>query len=198
MRGSQRAAVDLLIADRSIKTVVLTSLGPYYFSGQSFAADHHGRFDASRVVLQPVAPDPGISKTVVFERGLSDTISRLEGSGKHVVLFIDVPELDFQPQSCIDNRPVHLPGAHVRTPCGVERSRVMSRQAVYRQLIARLERAHPTLRTFDPIPYLCDARLCYALQGDRFLYRDSNHLSVFGSEYLAKHFDEWLRSAGRQ
>ena len=191
-RAANTLALDLLSASRTVKTVVLASLGPYYFSGSSFAADHSGINDAANWILEPADNLLGESKPQTFARGLAATVSQLEHAGKRVVLFIDVPELDFRPEACVDVRPLRLLGSHARTPCGVARSRVAARQAAYRRLIAEVASAHPGARVFDPVDVLCDAELCNAKDGTRLLYRDSHHVSVYGSEYLAARFEPWL------
>ncbi len=191
-------ALELLTAQRSIHTVVLSSLGPYYFSGQSFAADHRGAFDASRVVLAPAA-GTGVwssSKAALFAHGLSDMVERLQAAGKQVIFWLDVPELDFRPEECVDERPVHLTPKHVRTPCAVGREDVRARQAAYRAMIRGVVAAHPAMRVFDTVPYLCGDAWCSAVRDGRFLYRDSHHLSVFGSDYLAHEFDQWIEASG--
>ena len=131
-----------------------------------------------------------MSKAEIFEQGFSLTISRLEDAGKQVVIFIDVPELDFYPKSCVDARPLPFGRSGIRTPCGVPRSQVMQRQADYRNIIAHLMLQHRTVQVFDPLPYLCDVAFCRAKVGDRLLYRDSNHLSAFGSSFIAAKFRE--------
>jgi hypothetical protein len=189
-------ALQLLSASRSVKTVVLASLGPYYFSGASFAADHKGVFDAANWVLEPADGRHDDSAAATFARGLSGAVSQLEAAGKRVVLFIDVPELDFRPEACVEVRPIRPSGSRVRTPCGVERSRVIERQAAYRGLIAQVAAAHPTVRVFDSLKVLCDGDLCSAWDGHRLLYRDSHHVSVYGSELLASRFGPWLHAPG--
>jgi len=189
-------ALQLLAASRTVKTVVLASLGPYYFSGTSFAADHSGVFDAANWALEPVDGRRGETEAATFARGLSDAVSQLEAAGKRVVLFIDVPELDFRPEACVDVRPIRPSGSRVRTPCGVERSRVVERQSAYRALIAQVAAAHPKVRVFDSLTVLCDGGLCSAWDGHRLLYRDSHHVSVYGSERLASRFGPWLHATG--
>jgi hypothetical protein len=49
---------------------------------------------------------------------------------------------------------------------------------------------------FDPLPFLCDRELCSPLHNQRFVYRDSNHLSVYGGEYLSAKLEEWLSHSG--
>src|SRR6185295_3323289 len=119
----------------SIRVVVLASLGPFYFSDRNFAADHRGAFDAANWVLEPAGGSATAPKPTLFEEGLSRTIERLQQAGKEVVLFIDVPELDFRPETCVDARPFRIVGARVRTPCSVPRPQVNARQASYRAMI---------------------------------------------------------------
>jgi len=192
--AANRLAIDLLANDPEIHTVVLSSLGPYYFSGTSFAADH-GLDEAPNWVLAPLDGSPVSSKEAIFERGYSATIGRLALAGKRVVFFIDVPELDFHPASCLDVRPISITRRPRRNPCGVPTSVVTARQARYRAVIARLAVAHPEMRAFDPLPFLCGEALCSAVRAGRLVYRDSNHLSAFGSAYLSEKLEVWMRSA---
>ncbi len=189
--AASRLAVDLLASTTEIQTVVLSSLGPFYFGDTSYDSDEE-LDEAPNWVLEPVDGSSAPSKEAIFERGYSATIGRLESAGKRVVFFIDVPELDFHPSSCVDVRPARRPR---RNPCGVPASVVTLRQARYRAMIDRLTIAHPHMRAFDPLPFLCVEDLCSATRDGRLVYRDSNHLSAFGSEYLSRKLEVWLRSA---
>ena len=191
-------ALELLTTSPSITTIVLSSLGPYYFSGTSFATDHSGIYDAANWVLEPADGVRPQTKAETFARGLSATLTQLERAGKRVVLFIDVPELDFRPEACIDIRPIRLSASPVRTPCGIERSRVTQRQAQYRDIVAKVVAGHSGTRVFDPLQFLCNGDLCNAKNGDRLFYRDSHHLSVYGSTYLGERFKRWLQTSGSE
>ena len=52
--SANQLMVERLATSTSLRTVILSSLGPYYFSGTSFASDHAGFADASNWVLEPV------------------------------------------------------------------------------------------------------------------------------------------------
>ena len=78
--------------------------------------------------------------------------------------------------------------------CVIDRKMVQERQREYRSVIATLERKHPHLRVFDPLKYLCDEKQCVASSKNVIYYRDGHHLSIRGSEYLAKPFLNWLGS----
>jgi len=183
----------LLKANAGIKTVVLASLGPYYFSGVGFAPEHlvPGEFDARSWNLEPTGiSDSKATKEQVFLNGLDRAIEALESARKDVVLYIDVPELNFSPRECVE-RPLR---SIRRMHCVIDRKMVQERQREYRSVIATLERKHPHLRVFDPLKYLCDEKQCVASSKNVIYYRDGHHLSIRGSEYLAKPFLNWLGS----
>ena len=60
------------------------------------------------------------SHAAIFD-AFRNTISRLSASGKNIVIFIDWPELGFDPRSCLP-RPVRL-FSQVRSLCGVPRGK---------------------------------------------------------------------------
>jgi len=122
----------------------------------------------------------------MFAAAFRNTVLRLSASGKNVVIFVDWPELDFNPRSCLP-RPVAV-FSHVRPLCGVPRSQVDARNRAYREAIFKMKREFSGLRVFDPFPYLCDSRACYAMQAGHLLYQDDNHLSAAGSAYLGGKF----------
>jgi hypothetical protein len=88
----------------------------------------------------------------VFAAAMRNTLVRLSTSGKNVVLFIDWPELNFNPRSCLP-RPVAL-FSHVRPLCGVPRSAVDERNRAYREVIFEMKTEFSGLRVFDPFPIL--------------------------------------------
>src|SRR5262249_4956144 len=119
-------------------------------------------------------------------RGLEQTVERLERSGKRVIAFLDVPELPFSPRACIARL-----GAP-KSNCMVSRASVLDRQHDARALMAKLAAAHPRVLVFDPLDFMCDGDTCHVELDDALLYRDSHHLSIRGSERLARLFFGWL------
>ena len=72
------------------------------------------------------------------------------------------------------------------------RSAVDARQAEYREIIAKLRRAHPGIRVFDPLERFCPDSRCIYTESGQVLYEDSNHLSHYGSDRYAEVFSRWL------
>lgn len=66
--------------------------------------------------------------------------------------------------------------------------RLETRNALYRGPIDALVRRFPSIKVFDPSKYLCDDALCWDIRDGTMLYRDHNHLSVEGSQFMAGEF----------
>jgi peptidoglycan/LPS O-acetylase OafA/YrhL len=173
--------LDFAASTPSVRTIILSTRGPMHMLGNNFGEDATG----AAVVSWDGAPKNS-SQADAFAAAFRNTVLRLSAAGKNVVVFVDWPELGFDPRSCLP-RPVPL-FSHVRPLCGVPRSQVDTRNRAYRQVIFDMKREFSRLRVFDPFPYLCDSTACYAMRAGHLLYRDDNHLSAAGSVYLAGEF----------
>src|SRR5207245_6926352 len=107
-------------------------------------------------------------------------------------LFIDVPELDFDPSDCVDIRPFRLTAKTIRPACSVSKTKVLAQQAEYRGIAERLARTHPRTRAYDPLPVFCDEQWCDAAGDGELFYRDRHHLTLSGSRRVAAAFVKWL------
>jgi len=187
-RDKCKAVVNRLLefatSSPSVQTIILSLRGPLNMSGQQFGAEAG---EASKEILWAGAPSHS-SQAEVFTAALTNTVSRLYATGKTLILFIDWPELDFDPRSCLP-RPVRL-FSSPRPFCGVPRVQVDARNRAYRDVILELKKEFPGLRVFDPLPYLCDSSACYAMRSGHLFYSDDNHLSDAGVAYLSGKFFE--------
>ena len=174
--------LDFATASPSVRTIILSVRGPKYMVGEDFG---EAASEAPEVLSWNGAPKNS-SQAEIFSAAFRNTVSRLSATGKNIVLFVDWPELGFDPISCLP-RPVPL-FSQVRTLCGVPRSQVDARNHAYREVISGMKKELSGLRIFDPLPYLCDANACYAMRDGHLLYRDDNHLSAVGSDYLGGDF----------
>ncbi|HSY91935.1 MAG TPA: acyltransferase family protein [Candidatus Binatus sp.] len=174
--------LDFATSTPSVRTIILSVRGPMNMFGRELDADPTG---PTKVISWDGAPKNS-SQADIFAAAFRNTVSRLSASGKDVVLFVDWPELGFDPRSCLP-RPVPL-FSHVRPLCGVPRPQVDDRNRAYREVILDMQKEFGQLRVFDPLPYLCNATACYAIRDGHLLYRDGNHLSAAGSMYLGEKF----------
>jgi peptidoglycan/LPS O-acetylase OafA/YrhL len=115
----------------------------------------------------------------MFYASLDAAIKRLLHAGKKMVILIDVPELQHHPKDCIRNS---------FKKCNVTASEVINIQTDMRNMIAQLKADNPGLEVYDSLNSLCQDGTCSFMSGNTVLYRDSNHLSLAGSQIYAKQF----------
>ena len=183
--------LSLLAATKSISAVVLSSNAPYYISeADSFTPGYTLAWGPKNWMLEASsASHPIQAKKAVFAFGLGKTIDILERAGKKVIVYLDVPGLPFMPFDCV-RRPTFGLLSQV---CQIDRSFVLQQQRDYREIVSRLEQSYPKLLVFDPLNVLCPASQCF-IGANASYYRDSHHLSLDGSYYIAKPFLSWLAS----
>jgi peptidoglycan/LPS O-acetylase OafA/YrhL len=184
-----KAALDFILQDRNISRVLLASAGPFYISDIGFAPAHQGRNDPKLWTIEPVESSRGKKdEERLFYDGLAETVRLLQRAGKRVDVYVDVPELPFEPADCVFKRPF----SSRLVPCEIKKEVVLSRQKEYREILLKLRDTVPGVRLFDPLDFLCDQRLCQIRAGSNLLYyRDSHHLSLRGSALLAGPFIAW-------
>lgn len=176
-------AIELAVNTESVKTVVLSSRGPMYLTGNGYHEGddliHHDR------VLELVGHPEVTDYAAVFEAGMRNTFTMLAKAGKQVVFVLDIPELGFSPMSCVDSRPLRLTNK-VKSPCAISRAEVDSRNKEYKEVVARVMKDFPAVTLFDTQAKLCDSEWCWAMIDGQIMYRDDDHLSAKGSEFMAK------------
>ena len=161
----------------SIRTVVVATRGPFYFSGHGYGIEGVSNFSISSL------DGSAASQVDMFYRGYSLFIKKLLEQGKRVVFVIDPPELGENPRYCFSMRPVSITERSFSS-CSHDRSKVIKHQAQYRSLVQKIQEDNPLMDTYDPIALFCDEMRCYGLREGRMLYLDDDHISVRGSELL--------------
>lgn len=189
-REAARAAIDFAKKTPAIRTVVLLTRGPFYFSGSGFGIE--GRND---MAIYDSA-DRLTDSRRAFVDGYSQTVRELLAAGKHVVFFVDWPELGMDPSGCIGTRLITLGRAAPKSDCTNPLAVVQERQADYRRLIGEIQARNPEMLTYDPLPRFCEGNTCYGKRGGHVYYFDKDHLGVAGSSLLIDDFKTW--AAARQ
>ena len=167
--GTNAASLEIALRDPRIDRVFIAAYWTSYLAGETFAE-----------VLGARKPQPMNDRDAgraEFQASLNATLDRFKNSGKQIYFVHQVPELDFNPKGCLRLRPIEFMKS-VRSPCSVPVDEVLKRQADYRRIVAQSLQSRPFVHVVDPVPSLCDGRVCTAMRGDAVLYRDDNHLSV--------------------
>jgi len=166
---------------RTVNNVYLVGRYAFYASGEASAVE--GTMLPGYVEIRKTGDASSVGARdfpSVLEYGLTKTLYALADKAKTVTLVLQVPELDFTPESCV--RPVRL----LQRKCSISRSEVDLRQSSYREAFARTVLKFPSVKVFDPLSLLCSAEKCSAIEAEerKLLYFDNNHLSPYGSAKL--------------
>lgn len=176
-------ALKFAIENENVRVVILSSRGPLYLTGRGYHYDRGGEEGFDRTLVLTNRPEISDFRQV-FKIAMKNTIERLLEKNKEIIFVLDVPELGFDPQSCIDFRPLRLTPIHVRFPCAVSRQDFDERNLEYRSLVFSVLKDFPTVHIFDAAAELCDEKLCWAMKGGKMLYQDDDHLSFQGSDFI--------------
>lgn len=130
-----------------------------------------------------IPSDAGLDRPELIFRGLSRTISYLEARHLKVVFVPDTPYIEEDMRTyCAIGNPFRA-----YSDCSMSRSKFEVGLGSENAMVNRLKQAHPDLIVFDARQYFCDSDRCYLSRNHQFLYRNENHLSVYGSALVAQH-----------
>lgn len=184
---TNKIALQIILENPSIDTVILASLGPFYVNDKGYAIQHLGKYAPRGFILRSEKEGGTLkNKAKVFYEGLDLTINKLRKAGKKIILFQDVPEIPFMPDRCL-NRPL----APYKS-CHILKKDVLKRQKIYKAILTRLKNKYPDILVFNPIDFICkqDCQLTYK---HHLIYRDSHHLSIAGSHFFGRKLIHWIK-----
>lgn len=192
-KGYQDECIDLMnsvlkfaVNTASVQLVVMVSRGPLYISGKGYHVGEDGEQRHDRVLASVEYPEE-LDFREVFKKSMKRTIQQLVQKNKEVIFVLDVPELGFNPDSCVDTpRPIKFISKHIISPCAVSKAKFYERNREYRALVYSVLKEFPTVKIFDAAAQLCDDQWCWAMKGGTMLYRDDDHLSIEGSDLIAR------------
>lgn len=165
-------ALEEAIHSDSIKVIMLSGYAMWRI--ERFNPEHPSEGSSSEA----------IKNADIMKTALDNTLSRLVASGKKIVFFVDIPELDFEPSECVVLRPIYLLGHTVKEPCAIPRPTFDQRSTLYHRIVSEAQKTFPTVKFVNLYDYLCDQNLCYASKDGKLLYTGRDHLSVDGSRYV--------------
>lgn len=184
--------IDQILAvvqkNRRIEKVIFTTRGPTYIHGEV-----EGRYSMESVTASLKQLEaPGRLTYEQFLSGYEKTLGLVTAPGhvRKVYYYLENPELDFLPKEVIP-RPFDFFRISAKNTA-MDRELHDLRMQRYRELILEKGTRYPTVSVIDVTPYLCDGSKCDAYRDGNFLYADDDHLSVYGSRYIAKKTEERL------
>jgi hypothetical protein len=167
----------VLLASPSIRTVYLGGRWAAYTEAQRFGRESKGRY----YLVDAAHRFPSIATSRLLLRDQLIALARtLSEGGKKVVLIAQTPEMGFDAGRCFRL----LDPATAERRCVVLRASVVERRRAADAAIGAAREAVPQMRLVDPLPFLCDNTVCYAVRSGVGLYGDFHHLSVAAASQL--------------
>ena len=110
---------------------------------------------------------------------LDAAIKALLGTGKHVVLLGDVPQFDFDPQTCKFERPLRQ-----TIRCEMPKSEFTKKSMRYQEVLVEVKLLNPQIKLISLADFICNDKTCSMVDGNTLLFRDNNHLNIPGSQSI--------------
>ena len=182
---------DFVEKHESIKTVVLTGYFSYLEGGFKF-----GNIEGQRVAVEVPAPQDRAN----FMKAADMVLSKFDQMNKRIIVLRDIPDMVFNPRSCVAYKSTLMRAlrgwgeARSIEQCGVDFLELQTRNKPYDDSLTTILMKHPLVVVLDPKPALCGKGFCNAATEQGFLYWNSDHLTVAGSDLVLRHFSEELLS----
>ena len=184
MRDRASDALLFAIKEESVSTIIIGFRGVMNLMGTDFK--NGSQTEKRERVLRGNNDLNKFDSKEILKVSMDRTMRQLSQSNKKVIFILDNPELGFNPEECLEIRPLHLTKFSPKKPCAVPRGQYELRNKEYRDLIFSILKRYPKITPLDMQEKFCDSLWCYATKNDMVLYMDGNHLSNDGSNFLAK------------
>lgn len=165
--------IDYIVSDPGIRTVILSNYWAMRLRDKKI-----------RLKSEPDNRD----RIQIFEKLLTLTLEKLILADKEVIFAIDVPDLDFPPESCLPSRPFAITERLPGRDCLISRASVETRASSYLAAAERVLAKFPQVRRWSPYSKLCSETGCLVASEGRLLYRDDNHLTPDAVRWVVKDF----------
>lgn len=173
--GMAQALPDVNIAVYPRSELPFVNSAEYTEIFESLLADRELKYVllTSMWAVAPLRSD----ERAAFDTHLSATVQLLVGAGKQVFLTTDTPKFGFDPQRCKFQHP--LTG---RFGCEESNESFLQVLASYEPLLLKQERIHQQVKVLRLDELFCDAAACRMASDGRMMFRDNNHVNIWGSQ----------------
>ncbi len=172
------SVMDLVLNDANIKTVIIAARWTKYTEGQN----RNNSEDFAYLTNEKFSAPGKQNSRDVFSETLNDTVKMLVKSGKKVILIGPVPEPGYRVPDCLAKTKSPLfPNLTCKT---LLRQDVDTDSQFSHEQLRRIKNEFPRVKIYLPAKAICSKDTCPVEINGAPLYRDKDHLSFKGSEYL--------------
>lgn len=190
--GEQRCSdyseitIQYIKAHPELTTIILSGRWTMSADGRRYKNE-----DGSNVILiDHQFPTPKGQNAVIFEAGLDRTVSKLIALRRNVVIISSIPDIGYDVTSAyfISIRT----GRDINTVIAPTIDEYLERNRVVISVMNDIKLRY-NVQIVEPATVLCDENICLVASQGRPLYRDSDHLSTFGSLFLSELFNSFFK-----
>lgn len=157
-----KAVIDTVLSHQDIKKVFIVTLGWTYLTGKYASGYSH---------QHTIPPES-------YKNSLQDTVNTLSSAGKEVFIVTGLPQIKGYLQNYIAR-----PYRKARSLPPLYKAEALELQKEYLQIMEQLE----NVTIINTLDLFCPTEECLAFSAEGLaLYSDDNHLSLTGSDFLAK------------
>jgi hypothetical protein len=172
--------LDYAIQSSSIHTIILSAFWANYYRKNGVVLANYPYKNTIRDLAKPEKKDqPGI-----FLEGLERTIQKILSANKNVIFIYDIPYLPFSLNSCLPSPLFN----EISPGCKLSRAQFEEGNSDYIKASKTVLAKYPQVKTYDPIPTMCDQNWCYIYKDGMYLYSDDHHFSLKGVDILLPTF----------
>lgn len=135
-------------------------------------------------------PSDTAEATEFFKLHFEKTLNVFNKRKKPVAIFLQVPQMPFFPvkEAVIDSYDLRINELPKKSVTEHQQD-----HATVNAFFKHLESVHSNIYLIDAAKMLCPDGYCITRIGWNVLYKDDDHLSVFGADYVKRVFDDWMK-----
>lgn len=167
----------------NLDTVILASRWALSAEGTRYKNE-----EGKRVILVNTSTGPTQTDTnaSLFQFGLDQTVLSLLKMGRKVVIITEVPEIGYDVPSAFSI--AERTGRDINKIIAPSLNEYRARNAIVSATIESIA-SNDAVQIVDPSKVLCMNQTCLVATDGQALYRDDDHLSSYGAQYISSIFD---------
>ena len=184
-------AINYLLTEAHLRTIILAGRWSYYIEGynRNFGPAERYKTDRPFITDGTGAVIDLRARKKLFAKQMRMTVKRLTDAGKTVALVYPIPETGYSiPPTLARMLMAGGNPSHFTRPEGY----YFRRQRFVTDVLDKLGPADKVIR-IRPNRRLCDGTICIVYADGKPLYRDDDHLSLAGANYLSDLFNPLFR-----
>ncbi|MGV8862693.1 MAG: acyltransferase family protein [Pseudomonas sp.] len=138
--------------------------------------------DIKTIVISALWFDKIKSGAMESEKQMLRTFKFLAHTNKKIYVLDDIPAFSFSPEKCKYGRRFSGSG----TTCDAPLQEHLNQKKYYFDILTSTVKNFSNIKFIPVDQFFCDEKICKMTFEGTLLYRDTNHLNIDGSKYLAK------------